>query len=137
MKAANLPKASPGLLATHVLAEFDNARVAPTGLVIRHHLTSVDCDICAGGVSKLGGAGGAGGAGNGGGGGAGNMDAGAGGAGGAGNMDAGAGGCGKLNGNALTVGANPKLKTTVEAIAVNNFFIGFLWVLTKSRIENL
>ncbi|MGD1809126.1 hypothetical protein ACP6PL_27325 [Dapis sp. BLCC M126] len=137
MKVVNLVKASGGLLATHSLAESDNAIVAATGLVILHHSTSVDCDICAGGVNKLGTDGGAGGAGGAGNGGAGNKDTGGAAAGAGGNKDGGGGSCGKLNGNALAVGANPKLKTTVETIAVNNFFIGFLLVFTKFKIDKL
>ncbi|OZH55716.1 hypothetical protein AFK68_02785 [Hydrocoleum sp. CS-953] len=94
------------------------------GFDILQYSTSVGCDTCAGGVNRDGTGGGEND--GGGGGAAGNIDGG-----GAENPD------GEKPKNALAVGANPILTTTVEAIAVNNFFIGFLWVFTKSKVDKL
>lgn len=82
------------------------------GFDILQYSTSVDCDPCEGGVNRGGTVGGE------------NEDGGAGGAGGAGNTDGGAGDFGKVNGDAVAIPATPKFKARVEAIAVNNFFIG-------------
>ncbi|NES70562.1 MAG: hypothetical protein F6K24_37800 [Okeania sp. SIO2D1] len=77
------------------------------GFDILQYLTSVGCDICEGGVNR-GGTGG------------GDNEGGTGG----GDNEGGGGGGAKLNGNAVAIPAVPKFKARVEAIAVNNFFIG-------------